>query len=50
MDSKQDKIGFLPVCPFEHETPELQLEYTERDERLDVITDCEYTENTEARD
>lgn len=44
------KIGFLPVCPFETEHPDLLLSVPERDKRLDVITYCDYTENTETYD
>ena len=50
MNNETPKIGFLPVCPFEREHPEMLLNAPERDKRLDVITNCEYTENTETHD
>jgi hypothetical protein len=50
MENISAKIGFLPVCPFEVKLPELQLAAVERDKRLDVITNCEYTENNETYD
>ncbi|MBR6101874.1 MAG: hypothetical protein IKP95_05565 [Ruminococcus sp.] len=49
-NNKNPQTGFLPVCPFEIEHPEIQLRYTERDKRLDAVTGCDYTENTETYD
>ena len=50
MKDETPKIGFLPVCPFEADHPEMLIGFPERDKRLDVITGCDYTKNTETCD
>ena len=49
--SHMDKYtDLLPVCPFEREHEEMLLKFPERDKRLDVVTYCDHTDNTETYD
>lgn len=50
MEKKDSKTGYLPICPFEDQHPEMLIGTPQRDSRLDVMTGCEYTENKECRD
>ncbi|MCR5479348.1 MAG: hypothetical protein K6F27_05725 [Ruminococcus sp.] len=47
MDNYTD---ILPVCPFEREHEEMLLKFPERDKRLDAVTYCDHTDNTETYD
>ncbi len=52
MDTNQNNLttGFLPICPFESDHPDMLIAVPQRDKRLDVITQCEYSQNTETYD
>lgn len=45
-----EKTGFLPVCPFEGEHPEMLIAMPQQDKRFDVQTGCDFTENTQTFD
>ncbi len=49
-DQKKVKTDALSVCPFNGNHPDMLIKTPERDKRLDIITDCEYTKNTETYD
>ena len=49
-NNRTPETGFLPVCPFEGEHPEMLLGTPERDRRFDAVTGCEYTDNNEFYD
>ncbi|MBR6873129.1 MAG: hypothetical protein IKN17_06455 [Ruminococcus sp.] len=50
MLNKTPETGFLPICPFENDLPEMLITAPERDERLNAVTGCDFSQNTEAYD
>ena len=50
MKDDKTKTGFMPICPFTGEHPKMLINVPERDKRLDVVTESEYTQNTETYD
>ncbi len=49
-DKTYAKAELLPIVPFTGYHPQMLIKTPERDRRLDVVTESEYTQNTEAYD
>ena len=50
METRKDFIDRLTICPFEVKHEEMLLNIPERDKRLDAVTYCDHTDNTETHD
>lgn len=50
MEIRKDFIDRLTICPFEVKHEEMLLNIPERDKRLDAVTYCDHTDNTETHD
>lgn len=49
-ENNQTKMGFLPVCSFEGSHPEMLINMPERDKRLDIAGQSDYSADTQSYD